>query len=113
MSDQPDRDQEPGYRGTTGRNQGTYGSRTTDHSKQKSQYSRQILSGSEVRPPTRAGSSYPSSHAVLTQSQLTYAGALGILLVIGLVLWVLFGMGVASIIFFLLALGLLGGWLAF
>ena len=28
-------------------------------------------------------------------------------------LWLIFGMGVASIIFFLLALGLLGGWLAF
>jgi hypothetical protein len=44
---------------------------------------------------------------------MTYAAALGVLLVLGLVLWLLFGMGVASIIFFLLALGLLGGWLAF
>lgn len=109
----PDRDREPGYRGTTGRNQSTYGSRPTDQAKQKSQYSRQILSGSQVRPPARGASSYPASHAVLTQSQLTYAAVLGILLVLGLLLWLIFGMGVASIIFFLLALGLLGGWLAF
>jgi hypothetical protein len=49
----------------------------------------------------------------LTQPQLLYAASLGILLVLGLLLWLIFGMGVASIIFFLLALGLLGGWLAF
>jgi hypothetical protein len=108
-----DRDQEPGYRGTTGRSQGTYAPRSTDQAKQRSQYSRQILSGSQVRPPARGTSSYPASHAILTQSQLTYAAALGILLVLGLLLWLIFGMGVASVIFFLLALGLLGGWLAF
>jgi hypothetical protein len=44
---------------------------------------------------------------------MLYGAALGILLVLGLLLWLVFGMGVASIIFFLLALGLLGGWLAF
>jgi len=44
---------------------------------------------------------------------MTYAAALGVLLILGVLLWLVFGMGVASIIFFLLALGLLGGWLAF
>jgi hypothetical protein len=44
---------------------------------------------------------------------MLYAAALGGLLALGLLLWLVFGMGVASIIFFLLALGLLGGWLAF
>jgi hypothetical protein len=113
MTEPRDRDQEPGYRGTTGRNQGTYGTRTAEQSRQRSQYSRQILSGSQVRPPARSGSSYPANNTVLTQSQLTYAAALGVLLILGLLLWLIFGMGVASIIFFLLALGLLGGWLAF
>ena len=113
MSDMPERDQDPGYRGTTGRNIGSYSTRPADPNKPRTQYQRQILSGAEVRPPTRSASSYPANHAVLTQSQLTYAGALGILLVLGILLWLIFGMGVASIIFFLLALGLLGGWLAF
>jgi hypothetical protein len=50
---------------------------------------------------------------MLTHSQTLYIASLGVLLLLGLLLWLVFGMGVASIMFFLLALGLLGGWLAF
>jgi len=113
MSELRDRDREPGYRGTTGRLTETYRDRRLIDPKQRARHSRQILSGADIRPPARSGSSYPSSNAVLTQSQFTYAAALGVLLALGLVLWLIFGMGVASIIFFLLALGLLGGFLAF
>jgi Flp pilus assembly protein TadB len=113
MSEMRDRDQERGYKGTTGRLSDTYRSRTLTDPKSKSRQTRQILSGAEIRPPSRANSSYPATNASVTPSQLTYAVALGILLVLGLLLWLIFGMGVASIIFFLLALGLLGGWLAF
>ena len=49
----------------------------------------------------------------LTQPQMIYAVSLVILLAIAVLLWLIFGMGVASIFFFILALGLLGGWLAF
>jgi Flp pilus assembly protein TadB len=113
MNEMRDRDQEPGYKGTTGRVSDTYRSRSLADPKSKSRQTRQILSGAEIRPPARSGGSYPATNAAMTQSQLTYGVALGILLVVGLVLWLIFGMGVASIIFFLLALGLLGGWLAF
>jgi Flp pilus assembly protein TadB len=113
LSDQRDQDQPRGYRGTTGRVSGTYQNRPDDDRVQRSRQARQILSGAEIRPPNRSLGSYPAPTTVLTQPQMLYGAALGILLVLGLLLWLVFGMGVASIIFFLLALGLLGGWLAF
>lgn len=113
MSERQDDERPRGYRGTTGRNQGSYQRPPDADRVRRSRQARQILSGAEIRPPARVASSYPVSKAILTQPQLMYAAALGILLVLALVLWLIFGMGVASIIFFLLALGLLGGWLAF
>jgi hypothetical protein len=113
MSDRMDDDRPRGYRGTTGRitNQPQ---RPPDRDRlNRSRHARQILSGAEIRPPNRTTSSYPVSNNVLTQPQQMYAAALGILLVLGILLWLIFGMGVASVMFFLLALGLLGGWLAF
>lgn len=109
------RNDEPakGYRGTTGRTTGSYRSVPDSERIQRSRSARQILSGAEIVPPNRMSSSYPASNSTLTQPQLFYGAALGILLVLGLLLWLVFGPGVASIIFFLLALGLLGGWLAF
>jgi Flp pilus assembly protein TadB len=102
-----------GYRGTTGRSTSSYSPQPDQARIEKSRQARQILSGSEVRPPARTGSSYPVSETALTQPQMIYAVSLGILLALAILLWLIFGMGVASIFFFLLALGLLGGWLAF
>jgi hypothetical protein len=36
-----------------------------------------------------------------------------VLLVLGVILWLVFGLGVASIIFFLLSLTMIAGWLVF
>jgi Flp pilus assembly protein TadB len=113
MSEQNDQDQPRGYRGATGRISGSYGTRPDQDRLRRSRQARQILSGAEVRPPSRSFGSYPAPTTMLTQPQMLYGAALAVLLVLGLLLWLVFGMGVASIIFFLLALGLLGGWLAF
>ena len=113
MSERPEDEQAKGYRGTTGRTPGSYRGSPDQDRLQRSRHARQILSGAEIRPPTRPLGSYPAPTAMLTQPQMLYGAALGILLVLALLLWLIFGMGVASIMFFLLALGLLGGWLAF
>jgi Flp pilus assembly protein TadB len=113
MSEHDENDPPRGYRGTTGRINSTYQAGGDRDRLQRSRHARQILSGAEIRPPMRSLGSYPASSSMLTHSQTLYAAALGVLLVLGLLLWLIFGMGVASIIFFLLALGLLGGWLAF
>ena len=113
MSEQREEKQPPGYRGTTGRLSGTYRTPAEQARLQRSRQNRQIFSGAEIHPPSRTLSSYPAQSTTLTQPQMLYAASLGILLVLGILLWLIFGMGVASIIFFLLALGLLGGWLAF
>lgn len=106
-------DQPRGYRGATGRTTGSYRPVPDQDRIERSRHARQILSGSEIRPPVRTGSTYPVSETTLTQPQMIYAVSLGILLALSILLWLIFGMGVASIFFFLLALGLLGGWLAF
>ena len=113
MSEPRDQDQPRGYRGTTGRTTGTYRNAPDQERLQRSRQARQIISGADIRPPTRSPGSYPAPTTVLTQPQMLYGAALAILLVLGLLLWLIFGMSVASVIFFLLALGLLGGWLAF
>ena len=114
MTDRNTEDGHPkGYRGTTGRISSSYRASNAGAQKQRSRPTRQIMSGSDIRAPLRSPGSYPVPTAILTQPQMFYAAALGLLLVLGALLWLIFGMGVASIIFFLLALGLLGGWLAF
>jgi hypothetical protein len=113
MTERRDDEQPRSYRATTGRSQPTPPRQPDLDRVARSRQARQILSGAEIRPPTRISSSYPVSNNVLTQPQLMYAAALGILLLLGVLLWLIFGLGVASVIFFLLALGLLGGWLAF
>jgi hypothetical protein len=114
MAEQPPEEKrQPGYRGTTGRLSGTYRTPAEQARLKRSRQNRQIFSGAEIQPPSRSLSSYGMPPSSFTQPQMLYAAALGILLVLGVLLWLVFGMGVASIIFFLLALGLLGGWLAF
>lgn len=91
----------------------SYRTRPVEERVERSRYARQILSGAEVVPPARLSSSWVDPASGLTESQRTYLIALGVLLVVGLVLWVTVGLSVASVIFFILALGLIGGWLAF
>lgn len=79
----------------------------------RARQARQVISGAEIRPPSSPSGVYVGSTALFTPSQRTYLIALGILLVFGVLLWVFFGMSVASVIFFLLSLTLIAGWLVF
>jgi Flp pilus assembly protein TadB len=79
----------------------------------KARQARQVISGSDVRPPTTRSGVYTSSPELFTPSQRTYLIAIGALLLLGILLWLVFSMGVASVIFFLLALTLIAGWLVF
>ncbi len=79
----------------------------------RARQARQVISGADIRPPSTPSGVYVSSNALFTQSQRTYMIALGVLLVFGVLLWLIFSMGVASVIFFLLSLTLIAGWLVF
>jgi Flp pilus assembly protein TadB len=74
---------------------------------------RQVLSGADVRPPTSQSSVYASTSGLFSSSQRTYLISAGVLLVFGTLLWLIFGFSVASIIFFILSLTLIAGWLVF
>ena len=80
---------------------------------ERSRQARQILSGAEIERPTRLSSSWAAPSSPISESQRTYLISLLVLLAIGLILSFTVGFGIASIFFFLLALGLIGGWLAF
>lgn len=88
-------------------------SRQDDDRLAKARQARQVLSGAEIRVPPARTNVYAASSGSFTQSQRTYLISLAVLLVLGLLLWLAFSMGVASIIFFLLALTLIAGWLVF
>lgn len=79
----------------------------------RARQARQVLSGADIRPPSAHSNVYAAANGVFTQSQRTYLASLAVLLVLGLLLLLVFSMGVASIIFFLLALTLIAGWLVF
>jgi Flp pilus assembly protein TadB len=74
---------------------------------------RQVIAGSDVRPPSTYASSYASNAGLITSSQRTYLITVGALLVLSVLLWLIFSMGVASVIFFILSLLLIAGWLVF
>lgn len=72
---------------------------------------RQVLAGSELSPPPADdalgfGDRFPLGGS----RELRYFVALAALVVVGALVWALWGMGPASPILFLLALGLLAGW---
>lgn len=71
---------------------------------------RQILSGEQIasQPPQRASAPGPGFGASLIQG---YFITLAVLLLAAVLLWAIWGMGPASAVLFLLALGLIGGWL--
>ncbi len=74
---------------------------------------RQVIAGSDVRPPAPSGSSYASNAGLITSSQRSYLIVVGALLLLAVLLWLVFSMSVASVIFFILALLLIAGWLVF
>lgn len=82
----------------------------------RARQARQVISGSDVRPPSSP--TYSSTYAthdagMFSPAQRNYLIALAVLLVLGLLLTFIFSFGVASVIFFLLALTLLAGWVVF
>jgi Flp pilus assembly protein TadB len=83
---------------------------------QRARQARQVIAGSDVRPP--ASPTYAASYAAQTAgmfspAQRNYLIAVGVLLLLGVLLYVVFSFGIASVIFFLLALTLLAGWVVF
>jgi Flp pilus assembly protein TadB len=83
---------------------------------QRSRQARQVIAGSDVRPPSSP--TYSPSYAVepsgmFSPAQRNYLIAVAVLLILGVLLYVVFSFGIASIIFFLLALALLAGWVVF
>jgi hypothetical protein len=71
---------------------------------------RQILSGSELAPPrdTFGGQNTTGQSISLA---FAYLAALGILAILAALVWAIWGMGPASAILLLLALGLIASWL--
>jgi hypothetical protein len=83
---------------------------------QRSRQARQVIAGSDIRPPSSP--TYSPSYAVqpagmFSPAQRNYLIAVAVLLVLGILLYVVFSFGIASVIFFLLALALLAGWVVF
>jgi Flp pilus assembly protein TadB len=79
----------------------------------RSRNARQVISGADVRPPSPQSNVYAAADGLFSDSQRYYLMVLGGLLIVGVLLWLIFSMGVASIFFFLLALALIFGWLVF
>lgn len=85
-----------------------------EEARQRSDYARQVISGSQLRTQAAGGGPITAStERTLAQDQLIYFVTLGFLLVLGLVLYLIFGAGVASIIFLLLAFALFIGYFLF
>lgn len=89
---------------------------------QANQYAREVLSGSQVvigqRPATPSPSPSAPRPAVTVGAGISAPRAmfilcLGLLAVIGLIVYALSGFGTASVIFFILSLVLMAGWFVF
>jgi hypothetical protein len=89
-----------------------------DDARQRSARARQVISGSDIRPPAPYGAP-PQRYVAYEQEglfsspQWIYLGILVALLALAIILYLVFGGGVASIFFFLLALALFCGWFVF
>ncbi len=81
----------------------------------RARHARQVIAGSEIRPPSsyRLSSSARAHEHALSPAQRNYLIGVFALLVLGVLLYLVFGFGVASIVFFLMALTLLFGWFVF
>ena len=75
-------------------------------------HARQVLAGTDIEPPADLWR-FGQPERLFDGRQLGYLVGLAVLLGLGVLLLLVAGMGPASAIFFLLALGLLAGWLIF
>ncbi len=93
-----------------------------DDAKRRANRARQVISGSDIRPPSQAA--YPASassqryvsyeeEGAMSSPQWIYLGILAALLALAIILYLIFGGGVSSVFFFLLALALFCGWFVF
>lgn len=73
---------------------------------------RQVLAGSEVQPPDDP-IDFGYQPGLLSPEQRIYLIALAVLLIIAIILLLVWSFGVASPVFFVLALGLIAGWFIF
>ncbi len=92
-----------------------------DDAKRRATRARQVISGSDVRPPSQ--SAYPTAPSQryvsyqeegrISGPQSIYLGILLGLFALAIILYLIFGGGVSSVFFFLLALALFCGWFVF
>ena len=73
---------------------------------------RQVLAGQELRAPEHP-LDYGAPEGLVDATQRTYLIVLAGLLLVALLLYLIWGLGPASPILFILALALLAGWLVF
>ncbi len=73
---------------------------------------RQVLAGQELRAPEHP-LDYGGPEGLVDATQRTYLIVLAGLLLVALLLYLIWGLGPASPILFILALALLAGWLVF
>ena len=83
-----------------------------DDQQHRVRQARQVLSGADLRAPDdpiRFGQEYE----LVNPTQRAYLLAVGGLLIVSLLVLLIFDLGVASVLLFLLALALLLGWVVF
>jgi hypothetical protein len=73
---------------------------------------RQVLAGSDVQPP-HDPLTFGNRSELISPEQIVYLAGLAVLLVVAVLLYAIWGMGIASVVFMLLALALLAGWVIF
>ena len=73
---------------------------------------RQVLAGQELRAPEHP-LDFGAPEGLIDATQRTYLIVLAALLAVALLLYLIWGLGPASPILFILALALLAGWLVF
>lgn len=86
-----------------------------DDARQRAARARQVISGAELGGEG-LGATRPvafQEESSLSNAQWIYFGVLAGLVALSLILYVIFGGGVASVFFFLLALLLFAGWFVF
>lgn len=92
-----------------------------DEGRRRASRARQVISGSDIRPPSSSNYPAPPSQRFvayeeegpMTSPQWIYLGILAALLALAIILYLIFGGGVSSVFFFLLALALFCGWFVF
>lgn len=85
-----------------------------EEARRRSEHARQVISGGDLRAPTyNANSVAFEGEGPFSSPQWIYLAILFAILAISVIIYLLFGGGVASVFFFLLALMLFAGWFVF